>query len=667
MSAKRTRPALTSPERIAGRQKLLLVSFVVAAMLVVGRAVQLQGFEGAEWKAEAASQQQARVPLPARRGAIYDRDGVPLALTRETYEVAVAPAEIRDRREVSKRLVDALGLTKSAARRATDARRKWVVLPGRFTVEQRRKLGEMRGLHLSRQLERFYPQGEVGREVMGTVSADGRALGGIEQAMDSILRGTDGFSIHRRNGRGRKEAAVSLPVAPPRDGGDVYLTLDFDLQEIADAALDEAIRNTNASGGDLLLTEPRTGEILAAVSRRRGSRGLAAFVEPYEPGSILKPFFVANLLSTRRASLNDQVFAENGRWADPNGRIHTDVHPYGMLSLRDALRVSSNIGMVKMVPKLRPAEQYANLRDFGFGTPTGVEYPVESGGRLPRPARWSKMTAASLATGYEVSVTPVQMAMAYGALANHGNLMEAHLLRETRGPDGGTRWKMEPRVVRRAVPAQVTDALRDVLITVVSDGSAKAAALSTFEVAGKTGTARRTGANGRYEAGQYNSSFVSYFPARDPQLVIFVKLDRPQGDYYGGLTAAPVTRATLQAILAARSPSLDRRALLATRIPTPSQAAPQQAVQRRPRSSGGEGTYVFDSLPQSAVAAAAPKREPVPVPELAGLSLRDAVRRLHALGFQVRVQGAGTVKGTRPAAGAVQPRGGTVLVVGAER
>lgn len=667
MTAKRTRPSLTSPERIAGRQKLLLASFGVAAMLVVGRAVQLQGFEGAKWKEEAASQQQARVPLPARRGAIYDRDGVPLALTRETYEVAVAPRELVDRKDAVTRLTESLGIPKSVARRATDPRRKWVILPGQFTVEQRQKLGEVRGVHLTRQLERFYPQGDVGREVLGAVSGDGLALGGIEAAMDSTLRGSDGFSILRRNARGRKEAAVSLPVAPPRDGGDVYLTLDFDLQEIADAALDEAIRNTNASGGDLLLTEPRTGEILAAVSKRSGGRGLAAFVEPYEPGSILKPFFVANLLAGRHARLTDQVFAENGRWTDPAGRVHTDVHPYGMLSLRDALRVSSNIGMVKFVPKLDPAEQYANLRDFGFGTPTGVEYPVESGGRLPRPARWSRMTAASLATGYEVSVTPVQMAMAYGALANDGKLMEAHLLRETRGPDGATKWKMEPRVVRRAVPKTVTDGLRDVLITVVSDGSAKAAALSTFEVAGKTGTARRTGPDGRYEAGQYNSSFVSYFPARDPQLVIFVKLDRPQGDYYGGLTAAPVTRATLQAILAARSPSLDRRALLATRLPSPASAAPARAaMQRRPRSSGAEGTYVFDSLPRQR-AAARTAGEPVPVPDLAGLSLRDAVRRLHALGFQVQVQGAGTVAGTRPAAGAMQTRGRTVVVVGAER
>lgn len=662
----RSRPSLASPERIAGRRKLLLASFGLAALLVTGRAVQLQGFEGAHWRDEAARQQQARVPLPARRGAIFDRDGVPLALTRETYEIAVAPNELRSRSDAVKQLTASLDITRAAARRATDPRRRWTVLPGRFTVEQRRRLGEVRGVHVTRILERFYPQGAVGREVLGAVAQDGRASGGMEAAMDSILRGTDGFSVLRRNARGKKESSVSLPVAPPRDGGDVYLTIDFDLQEIADAALDDAIRRTGAAGGDLLLAEPRTGEILAAVSKRTGSSGgLSAFIEPYEPGSTLKPFFVAGLMAAGDARLSDQVFAENGRWTDPAGRVHTDVHPYGMLTLRDALRVSSNIGIVKFVPRTSAAEQYGMLRDFGFGTPTGVEYPVESGGRLPRPARWSRMTAASLATGYEVSVTPVQMTMAYGALANGGKLMEAHLLRETRRAGGEAGWKMEPRAVRTVLPRRVTDELREVLITVVDDGSAKAASLATFEVAGKTGTARRTGANGRYEAGQYNSSFVSYFPARDPQLVIFVKLDRPQGDYYGGLTAAPVTRATLQAILAARSPSLDRRALLATRLasatPQPAAKAPRRAV----RASGREGTYVFESVPPKPTAA--PSREAVPVPELAGLPLRDASRRLHALGFQVRVQGEGTVASTRPAAGAARPRGATVTLVGGER
>jgi cell division protein FtsI (penicillin-binding protein 3) len=263
--------------------------------------------------------------------------------------------------------------------------------------------------------------------------------------------------------------------------------------------------------------------------------------------------------------------------------------------------------------------------------------------------------------GYEVSVTPLQMAMAYGALANGGTLMEPRLVREVRGADGGTAERRAPRPVRRVVPASVAAALRDVLVEVVADGTGTHASLSTFEVAGKTGTSRRTGADGRYEAGAYNSTFVGFFPARAPQLVIFVKLDRPQGDYYGGLTAAPVTRSTLQAILAARSPTLDRRALLTTRI-RPEPAAALAASTDAPAAEGREGTYVFldDRVPAS------PRREAgsVPVPELAGLALRDGARRLHALGFHVRLRGGGPVKGTLPGAGAVLARGDTLTLVG---
>jgi cell division protein FtsI (penicillin-binding protein 3) len=573
---------------------------------------------------------------------------------------------VRDRGQVIDLLVRGLGMTKAAARRATDPRQKWVVIPGRFSVEQQRGLGELRGVYVERRLERFYPQGEVGREILGGVSGDGRAMGGIEQAMDSLLRGVDGFSVLRRDAHGRKEAAPSLPAVAPRDGDDVVLTIDFDLQEIADEALDAQVKATHAMGGDLLLTDPRTGEILAAVSKRASSRDLSAFIEPYEPGSIAKPFFVASLLAEHRATLNDRVFAENGSWTMPNGRTVTDVHPYEWLTLRDGLRVSSNIVMAKFSERLPAAEQYGYLRDFGFGTQTGVEYPVESSGRLPRPDRWSPFTPASLAMGYEISVTPIQMAMAYGALANGGVLMEPRLLREVRGSDGAVVDRPEPRKVRRVIPADVAAALRDVLVEVVEDGTATKAALSTFEVAGKTGTSRRTGANGQYEAGAYNSSFVGFFPAQAPQLVIYVKLDRPQGDYYGGLTAAPVTRATLQAILAARSPSLDRRALLALRTAPPASAtpAPQQAGDdETPVEVGNEGTYVF--LSNRLPPAPRQDRSPVPVPELAGLPMRDAARRLHALGFHVRVRGGGSVASTSPAAGAVLPRGDTLTVVGA--
>ncbi|MFL5538103.1 MAG: penicillin-binding transpeptidase domain-containing protein [Longimicrobiaceae bacterium] len=657
-------PAAPVDERLMRRRTLLAASLGLTALLIVGRAVQLQGFQGEHWREVANNQQQTRVPLPARRGAIYDRDGVALALTRETFAVSIAPREVRDRDDAVRRLTRALGLTRAEARRATDPRRPWVVLPGRYSVEQRRGLGEVRGIYVERRLERFYPQGEVGREVLGAVSGDGRALGGIEQAMDSLLRGTDGFSVLRRDAKGRKEASFSLPALPPRDGADVVLSLDFDLQEIADAALEEQVRATHAAGGDLILTDPRTGEILAAVSKRPASTTLSAFVEPYEPGSTLKPFFVAGLLAGGRAALTDRVYAEQGQWTTPEGRVIEDVHPYEWLTLRDGLRVSSNIVMAKFSPRLPAAEQYGTLRDFGFGTATGVEYPVESSGRLRRPDRWTAVSPASLAMGYEISVTPLQMAMAYGAIANGGVLMEPRLVREVRAEDGSAE-RHVPRAVRRVIPEQVAAALRDVLVEVVADGTGTHASLSTFEVAGKTGTSRRTGADGRYVAGEYNSSFVGFFPARAPQLVIYVKLDRPQGDYYGGLTAAPVTRSTLQAILAARTSALDRRALLGSRTHAESAAAPLAVPAEAPdapAAEGREGTYVF--LDHRVPAERRVDAGPVPVPELAGLALRDGVRRLHALGFHVRLQGSGAVKGTSPAAGALLPRGAVLTLVG---
>ncbi|HST60836.1 MAG TPA: penicillin-binding transpeptidase domain-containing protein [Longimicrobium sp.] len=659
-----------SEERLRNRRRLLVASILLAAGLVLGRSVQLQGFEGKKWKQAAADQHQARVPLPARRGAILDRDGVPLALTRETFGLAIAPNELRDRGEMTRQLGDALDLPRAAARRATDPKRKWVVLPGRFTAEQRRALGDARGLHWERRLERFYPQGRVGREVLGGVSGDGRALGGMEQALDEMLRGRDGYSILRRDAKGKAEASVSLPAVAATDGNDVHLTIDFDLQEIADAALQQAIDSTRAAGGDLLLLDPRSGEILAAVSKRRGGvRDVGAFIEPYEPGSVLKPFFVATLLAARKARMEEQVDGEGGTWTDPHGRVHRDVHAYDMLTLRDALRVSSNIGMVKFAPRLSPGQQFAYLRDFGFGTPAGVEYPTESSGRLPRPDRWSKPTPASLATGYEVSVTPLQLALAYGALANGGSLMEPRLVREVRAPGGRTVERREPREVRRVVPRSVATQIRDVLVSVVEDGTATRASLSTFEVAGKTGTARRTGANGRYEAGAYNATFVGFFPARDPQLTILVRLDRPQGDYYGGLTAAPVTRETLQAILAARTPGLDRRALLATRLPSqaPPAGTPGETRDDDPAPSGAEGVYVFVSTDELRKAAEPPPADVVPVPDVSGLPLRDAARRLHALGVNVRVQGSGPVRTTRPAAGASVARGDTMVIVGGGR
>jgi cell division protein FtsI (penicillin-binding protein 3) len=263
-----------------------------------------------------------------------------------------------------------------------------------------------------------------------------------------------------------------------------------------------------------------------------------------------------------------------------------------------------------------------------------------------------------------MAVTPLQLVMAYGALANGGVLMEPRLVREVRGEDGETLRRWEPRAVRRVLPTKVTEALREVLVAVVEDGTASKASLATFDVAGKTGTARLTGASGRYEAGSYAATFAGFFPARDPQLAIYVKLNRPQGAYYGGAIAAPVMREMLQAILATRSSSLDGASLVASRHAVPVTTA--AAAGRTPPPASAGGTYVFN-LSEGIPARPAGARRTVAVPALSGLPLRDAARRAHALGLHVRLRGGGRVADTQPAAGTQLATGDTLTLLGAEK
>lgn len=650
------------------RRRLLLLGVLLAALLVIGRSLLLQVVEGERWSARAVEQQRKQVALPAPRGTIYDRNGVPLAASQITYRISVAPRELRDRAAVSRKLREVLGLSEAEARRAVDRERRWVVLPGRYDVAVRQRLEGERGLYFERVAERFYPHGPVGLEVLGRVAADGTPLGGLELAFDSLLSGRPGVAVERRDARGEVIPGSLLAVTEPVAGHDIYLTIDLGLQEIAHEALREAIAQTGSAGGDLLLVDRRTGEILAAVSQRAGgeSGGWRGVLEPYEPGSTLKPFFIASLLMTGAGSLSDSVYAEEGRYTH-RGRTVRDVKEHGWLTVAEALSVSSNVAMVKLSERIAPAAQYEYLRDFGFGTPTGVTYPSEASGLLRRPKHWSAYSQGSLAIGYEIGVTPLQMVMAYAALANDGVLLEPRLVREVRSRDGRVLRQHEPRVVRRVVSSEVARAVGAALRDVVETGSGREARLGAFPVAGKTGTARRV-VNGRYGQGGYTASFAGFFPASDPQLAFLVKLDRPQGAYYGGVAAAPVTRATLAAALAARSNALDRRSV-ASVFPD-SSGRPATAAAAAVRSEGDSrsavatGPFIFtlgttSAQPYSSVEGEGPRV----VPEVRGLALRDAVRRLHGQGFRVEVEGTGVVRATAPVAGRALEAGAVVRVL----
>jgi cell division protein FtsI (penicillin-binding protein 3) len=635
------------------RRRLLLACLLVGGVLLLARGFQVQVVQGAMWEGRAERQHQERLELPAPRGTIYDRNGIPLATTRERLRVAVAPHEVQDAAATGRRLTEVLELDAAGVRRALDRNRRWVVIHGRYDPAVRAGLDGLPGVYVERELERFHPHGAVALEVLGRVSADGRALSGLELELDSVLRGQAGFAMVRRDSRGAPIPGALFRVAQPRAGRDVHLTLDLGLQEIAEQALERTVKEERAGGGDLIFADPRTGEILAAASRKQGGihhwRGVT---DPYEPGSTIKPFVLAALLDRGLATLADSLFGEQGR-LQMGRRTISDVQPHGWLTAAEVLRYSSNVGMVKLAGRLAPGDQYGALRDFGFGTPTGVGYPSESGGRLSRPDAWSAYSQSSLAMGYEISVTPLQMTMAYGALANGGRLLEPRLVREIRTPEGRLVRRWEPREVRRSISAPTATLLAGVLTDAVQDGTGRRAGLGEFVVAGKTGTAR-VFENGRYRMDAYTASFAGFFPARDPQLVFLVKLDR--GAEYGGAMAAPVTRATLSAALAARASPLDRRAV-AVALPAPggTEAAlgagwPAAWLPPSP------GPFVF-RLAAGAPRAAPPRSTPEPVPEVRGASGRDAATTLHAAGFRVSIDGVGQVRRMEPAAGSVAERG----------
>ncbi len=639
--------------RAAWRRRLVLAGWMVACAVLCVRAAQVQVLEGADWQEMAESQHTTDKEVAAARGAVLDRDGAQLAVSREVYRVSVAPQELLAPDSTRALLAAALDLSTQAARRLVNKDRRWVVAPGRYPPTVRDRLSGVRGVYLDRELERFHPHGNLARGVLGAL-LDGEGQGGIEQTFDDVLRGRAGREVVARDNLGKPIPGETLLVDAPRSGGQVVLTLDLDLQEIAGQALQEAIEGSQARGGDVLITDPSTGEILALVSIRDGkTAGLGAINTPYEPGSTLKPFTVAGMLDRHLARLGDSVDVDNGTWTVAGRTLH-DVHAEGRMTIADALRVSSNVGIAKAAQVLTPGEQYENLRDFGFGAATGIDLPGEASGTLRRPDRWSLQSPASLAIGYEIGVTPIQMAMAYGALANGGLLMEPRLIREVRDPSGKVVEHREPQVVRRVITPEVARSVSRVLVDVVEDGTGTRARLGAFAVAGKSGTSRAYSAESGYTAGHY-ASFVGFFPAEAPQLVIFVKLENPSGTYYGGAVAAPVTRATMEAALAARGTPLDREKLL---------RAARPGISPRPATTVKFAAQALDPpVPPRVDAARSDDDAPaasVPVPDVRGLPARTAVRRLHALGLRVSEVGRGAIVGTFPPAGARVAPGDTV-------
>ncbi|MBM4193450.1 MAG: PASTA domain-containing protein [Gemmatimonadetes bacterium] len=679
------------------RAAIMQVGFLAFAGALVVRAAKVQLLERTDWRTRATAQQVAATPLPAPRGTILDVNGAILVESRQLVKLNVAPREVAatvrkrgdgaTRVETLTRGLARVGVAPEWIARVRDTSRAWVAIPGRFLATDVASITRLRGVHATPAMERVPPANDGLRRLIGRSNDAGGAVDGIERSLDALLRGTSGRDALLRDARGQRIRSPDVAPDDPVPGHTVTLTINQGLQDIAERALADAVATMRADGGDVVVLDPQTGEVRAMASSRTDPRsaGATALTEPYEPGSTLKPFVAARLLDMGRARADEVVNTHNGTWMLGQRKI-VDDHPLPQMSLTEVIQYSSNIGIVQFAQRLNPAEEFGLLRDLGFGAPTGIPYPVEATGTLRSPKRWDGLTASSMAMGYAVTVTPLQLAAAYGAIANGGELLEPALVREIRTPDGDLKFRHSRRVVRRVMSPESARALREMMRGVVESGTAVGSNLSTFDVAGKTGTAKRV-ENGRYADGKYTASFVGMFPADNPQLVILVKLDNPTKSIYGGRAAAPVSKVVLQAALAARDAALDRATLQPAARALAAQAPAADSGARTRGSEDAAGTALGEqrtgagfSRPADVrwvadlrAARQAPQPAPsanVTVPDVRGLPVRRAVEALHRAGFRVTLAtstyGADVVAKTAPAAGTTMALGARVSVSGTQ-
>lgn len=551
------------PQQLRGRRRLVVIAMTCGMLAIIGRLIIVQVFDRAEWLARAEQQYRARIRTNAQRGAIRDRNGIELARSIGAISLALDPKMARAPERVVA-LLEQLGLARAEEirariRAAYDRNFVWLVrglpLPIAAAFDT---LGEP-GLLRIREHRRAYVHDWMAAVLVGTTDVDGRGIAGIELAYDSLLQGSQGERIMERIGRGRLRPTLGDErERHARPGCSIELTLDWNVQQIAETELARSVAVTGAAAGIVLVLRPQTGELIACAqqpsfvhSRRSSAEGirLRAVSDMYEPGSTFKAIVAAAALDEYRVTPQQLFDGRGGVLRLADGRAITDHTPLGVCTLADALTYSSNIVFAQLAEQLGPRTLYRYARDFGFGIRTDIELPGEARGvlKLPRELRGGDLLFIGF--GYGLACTPLQLACAYGAIANGGVLMQPFVVQRIVSPDGEERFRTAPQRLRRVISDSVARVLRHLLRGVVERGTGTNARINGVPVAGKTGTAQQW-SDGSYSKRDYTASFVGMVPADSPSLVVLVMLDRPRTDIYAGSVAAPVFRRIVEAMMA---------------------------------------------------------------------------------------------------------------------
>ncbi len=513
-----------------------------------------------EFSGLAAQKNSIRQTIHARRGLIFDRSGELLAENAPIRTVIADGSHIEDPRKLAEAAAPFLEMDVDELTEKFSTERKYLVIrhgvPAGRAIEMHKMLQaqRLRGLYFEHDFRRVHPNGSMLAHVLGFLDHQRQGVQGVELSMQQFLKGEDGFRHIERDRTGRELVVYRGQERAPRDGMNIHLTIDMDLQSIVEEELDAAVADLNPSTAIAILVDPKTGDILAMANRpgfHPDEIGQAdpeqmknrAIIDMVEPGSIFKIVPIGGALNENIVTNETQIHCEGGSFAY-GGRILRDHSRYGLMTPHQIMVKSSNIGCAKLALKMGDNLFYEYVKRFGFGERTGVELPGEISGLVHPPARWDKLTITRMPMGHSIAVTPLQMVMAMGAVANGGKLMAPHIVKAISDSEGNVIREFPPTVVREVVTPETAALLNESLAEVVTPtGTAILAKVDGFRVAGKTGTAQKVDPKGGYTPNKYVVSFVGYMPVEDPAFVGIVMIDDasiPSNLNYGGLVAAPI-------------------------------------------------------------------------------------------------------------------------------
>lgn len=530
------------------RLGIILVLTIAAFAVISVRLVHLQVIKHSEYSDRVDKQSQREIPIPASRGVLYDRNGNIVVNNIRLSSIYCNPKNNAELKESAAYIEKLFNMPKGTAKKEYKLainRFRWIDRQIDDKLADRIAKTAPDGIYLRNEVQRDYPFGSIGKQILGFTNIDCRGQSGFEYAYDSVMAGQPGYADYRRDGLQNIYRVHEKALVKPIPGKSMLLSIDWALQEIVEEELRNGVEKYNANSAMAVFVNNSNGEILAMAHFDPNEKNpdkpmrLRPVTDQLEPGSIFKILTAAGVLDEGLVNFRDTIWCDTGKWK-VDGRILHDDKKLEWLTFRQIIELSSNIGIGKYCIQLGGDNLYSTLKKFGLGEKPGLGWPGETRGSIYKPEKWSDYTIASLSMGHAVAVSPLQMTMAVAAIANGGKLYRPHIIIGEVDENGNVINKTKPELVATVAEEKTCDSLRAFMIGVVEHGTAEKAQSDMVAVAGKTGTAQIPKKDGRgYEWGKFNASFAGFFPAENPLITGLVIYENPQPVHYGGWTSGP--------------------------------------------------------------------------------------------------------------------------------